>query len=157
MTAAARCLAVLIAMAMLASCDRDDGPWLGVEGGGFIYNYRIGEFFYGVSVAPLRRLPEGGVIVATFENPAGGAPIVVPAQVRDRQMRYGLRTPALRGVRRDRPYAVTVALLDRDGRSIFSVTTTYRSTIDQADVPNRPLTYGPGYARVPDLPATAAH
>ncbi len=55
---------------LLAACGEDaNAPYLSFAGGGFIFNYRNAEAFYGFVAKPLRTLPEGGVIEAQFEVP----------------------------------------------------------------------------------------
>ena len=137
-------------MAALAACSEPSGPAMAIEGGGFIFNYRIAEVFYGVSVKPLRKFEPGTVLVAEFENPAGGAPFVVRETVAGPRLSYGLRTPGVEGVKAGRPYRVVVTVLSPGGTEFGRLERTFKSDLDQDVNPARPLTIGPGYTRNPD-------
>jgi len=139
---------------MMAACDDQGKPYVEIEGGGFIFNYRIAEAFYGVSLRPMRRLEPGTVLEVVFENPAGGEPYVVRETVNAARLSYMLRTPGLRGVEKDRPYRVEVRVLaPRDGRLLATYQTTFKSDLDQSVLPEKPLTVGPGYTPNPELEA----
>ena len=71
-----RSLAGAIVLALLAASCNQSGDYLAVAGGGFMFNYRIAEASYGIALKPMRELPADGIIEASFENPAGGAPII---------------------------------------------------------------------------------
>lgn len=151
---------VMIALALtapLGGCGDRSGPPIAIQGGGFIFNYRVAEVFYGVSVKPLWRLDPGTVLVAEFEDPAGGPPLVVRETVVGGRLSYGLRTPPLQGVRAGRDYKVVVAALAPDGRKLGRVSHTLRSDLDQEVNPDRPLTVGPGYTQSPDAVAGTAY
>jgi hypothetical protein len=119
-------------------------------GGGFVYNYRNAEIYYGFVAQPQRRLPDGAELVARFDNPAGGPVIEVREPVVSGKAQYMFRTPAVTGVVRDRPYAVSLALVETGtGREIGRISRTYTSTADPAMMPDAPLVLGPGYAPNP--------
>lgn len=141
----------LAAAAIMAACDDASKPYVEIEGGGFIFNYRIAEAFYGVSLRPMRRLEAGTVLEAEFENPAGGKPYVVRETVEGARLSYMLRTPALSGIEKDRPYRVEVRVLAGDGRLLASYERTFKSDLDQSVLPPAPLTIGPGYTPNPEL------
>ncbi len=135
----------------LAACQEASGP-LFAKGGGFIFNYRVAEAFAGIVVgaAPGRTLPAGSSIEVTFENPAGGDPIVLTQAVATPpQVSYSFHTPPLTGIRADRDYAVTVRLIAADGSEIEKIEKAFRSEIDQTVLPDAPLTVGPGYTPNP--------
>ena len=73
---------VALALAItLSACGEDaSSPYLDFAGGGFIFNYRNAEAFYGFVAKPLRRLPEGAVIEARFDMPGNAAPFVAEAR-----------------------------------------------------------------------------
>jgi len=108
-----RLVSALTALLLLIGCDGDKGPYLSFAGGGFVFNYRIAEIYYGFVLKPERKLPEGSVIEARFEDPAGGPDIVIDAPARSGQLQYMFRTPAVKGVRKDKDYRVEVRLLDK--------------------------------------------
>jgi hypothetical protein len=151
---AAPLLMALAVGAIMAACDDASKPYVEIEGGGFIFNYRIAEAFYGVSLRPMRRLEPGTVLEVEFENPAGGTPYIVRETVEARRLSYMLRTPGLSGVEKDRPYRVQVRVLaPGDGRLLASYEQTLKSDLDQSVLPSRPLTIGPGYTPNPELQA----
>lgn len=134
----------------LAACGDEKTPAIVIEGGGFIFNYRIAEVFYGVSVRPQRKLEPGSTIEAEFEDPAGGPPIRVEEKVTGQRLSYALRTPPVEGVRANRDYHVIVRLKAPDGRDLASTSRTFRSDLDQEMNPEKPLTVGPGYTPNPE-------
>jgi len=127
----------LIAALLLVSCgESDDTPYLEHLGGGFIFNYRVGDAFYGIVVKARRRLPDGSVIEAEFENPSGGKPFVLQQTASRGRTEYSFRTPALQGVKKDTPYRVTVRLRKTaTGSVIAQFSHSYRSSLSQAALP----------------------
>lgn len=149
---AALVLAAAVAgLAWQAQRERAGLSQVRIAGGGFLANYRLGEMRAGVTVILQKPVPAQSRLVATFEDPAGGPPLRVETRIRHGASRYGLETPALSGVVRDRPYQVTLELFPY-GASVPSEThrREIRSDIDQALVPTAPLTIGPGYHRAPE-------
>ena len=122
-----------------------DGPALAVEGGGFVFNYRIAEASYGLVARVERPIPAGTRILTSFENPAGGAPISEEQVARDGMTKLILKSPPVEGVVAGRPYAVTVRLLTPAGEEIGRLDTSFTSNVDQSVLPKGPLTRGPGY------------
>jgi hypothetical protein len=140
----------LAAVAVLAACS-DKGPYLDISGGGFIFNYRLSEAYAGFIAAPLRTLPEHSRIEATFENPAGGTPIVVSKDVTPDRREYSFSTDPLHGIKADKDYDVTVRLVAADGKTIETINKKFHSDVDQSVLADKPLTIGPGYTRNPAL------
>ena len=144
-----RIVAVSAALALLlaaASCGReDDSPYVEIVGGGFIFNYRNAEASYGIVAKPLRGLPEGGRLIARFENPAGGAPIEVSQPTAGRRERFKFETPPVSGVAKGHAYKVVLTLADASGATLQTIEKSYASTLDQSVLPERPLAIGPGY------------
>jgi len=139
------------ALAALAACSSEEtGPYFEIAGGGFIFNYRIAEATAGVVVVPKRTLPEGGTLKATFEDPAGGAPVVMVEKIAPKKKRYDFDTPPLSGIKAKTDYVMTVQLFDADGNEVFKAEKALRSDLDQTVLPEKPLTVGPGYARNPE-------
>jgi hypothetical protein len=146
-----RFVSALAALFLLIGCDGDKGPYLSFAGGGFVFNYRIGEMYYGFVVKPERRLPEDSVIEARLEDPAGGPDIVIDMPTRSGQLQYMFRTPAVKGVKKDKDYRVEMRLLDKpQGTVLASMSRTFRSTVDQSELPDKPLVVGPGYTPNPE-------
>ncbi|WP_157015775.1 hypothetical protein [Mesorhizobium xinjiangense] len=141
-------LVVLFALGWLTRQDPDDKPYLKILGGGFMFNYRVADVFYGFTAEVVRPLPTGSIIVASFEDPAGGPAHVVRQRVGTETERYSLRSPSVRGVEADKPYTVAIQVLDRDAKDVlWQDDVVFRSQISDKVVPNEPLTVGPGYAR----------
>jgi hypothetical protein len=140
--------AVILAM---VACEDGGGPAASFAGGGFVFNYRIGEAFYGVVISTKGKLPEGAVIQAQFENPAGGPAILVKEIFRKGQRKYMLRTPALKGIKKDVPYRIIVEIHDRSGLPLIQrLEKTVKSDIDQSTIPQEPMLIGPGYTLNPN-------
>ncbi|WP_292898336.1 MULTISPECIES: hypothetical protein [unclassified Nitratireductor] len=137
---------LLFAVGWFTRNDPSQDPYVKILGGGFMFNYRQGEVFYGFTAQVVRPLASGSIIEATFENPAGGAPLVVSERVSTMTDRYALRTPPVRGVEAKKPYKVSIRVYDREKTSmIWEGDTTFASQISDKVVPDRPLTVGPGY------------
>jgi hypothetical protein len=134
--------AALTLALLVAACEDASKPPLALAGGGFIFNYRIAEVFYGVSLKPQRRIAAGAVLEGEFENPAGGPNLIVRETLGEPKLVYALQTPPLKGVKAGKPYRVEVRLIAR----------TFTSDLDQEMLPEAPLTIGPGYTPNPDLP-----
>jgi hypothetical protein len=145
-------VAVLFAMGWATRERPADRPYVAILGGGFIYNYRVADVFYGFSARVLKPVPVGSILTATFEDPGGGPPITVETRVNARTTKYSLRTPTVRGVEAHKPYRVDIALYDwRRQEKLWSETKTYASRISDSIVPAQPLTIGPGYTPNPAL------
>jgi len=143
-------LAVLFTVGFATRDDMADKPYLRIAGGGFIFNYRLADNFYGFTAVVSRPLETGAIIEAAFEDPAGGPPLVVRERANTMTNRYALRSPPLKGIVAHRPYTVHVRVLDRAGRrEIWSRDLQYASQIGGDGLPEQPLTVGPGYARNP--------
>ncbi len=138
------------AVLALAGCSRS-GPYLDISGGGFIFNYRLAEAYAGFIAAPLRTLPDHARIEATFQNPAGGPPIVISKDVTPGRREYSFTTDALKGIKANTDYAVTVRLISADGKEIEKIDKTLHSDLDQSILGDKPLTVGPGYTPNPAL------
>ena len=137
---------------LLAGCGRETGPWVAFDGGGFVFNYRIAEASYGFNVKPLRRLPEGAVLEAEFEDPGGGKPIFVREVVTGPALRYMFQTPPLTGIKAAKPYRAVIRVMAPGGDTILaSYERKFVSDVDQSWLPDKPLVVGPGYAPNPDL------
>jgi hypothetical protein len=144
-------ISMLVMVLALAACEDRGGPAASFAGGGFVFNYRIGEAFYGVVINTERNLPAGAVIQGQFENPAGGPAIVVKDNYREGQRKYTLRTPALKGIKKDMPYKVVVEILDKPGGNVIDhLEKTIKSDVDQSTIPQEPMVIGPGYTLNPN-------
>lgn len=131
---------LLLGALVLAACDDNDSkkPYLSFAGGGFVFNYRVGEIYYGFVAKIERRLPEGSVVQARFENPAGGAPFVVTNSTASGRIDYSFRSPPLTGVKANRPYKAELLVIEPKTKTVLArYETTYKSEIDQSALPGR--------------------
>lgn len=138
----------LLALLALAACS-DDKPYVVVGGGGILFNYRLAEATAGIVAEVARPLPEGGTVEASFEDPAGGPPIVEAKPVTPDRRRFSFTTPPLTGIKADTDYRVVVRVLDAGGLELQRIETKVHSDLDQSILPEVPLTVGPGYAKNP--------
>lgn len=142
----------LVAITMLGACRQsEEGQYFEVSGRLFEFNYRLARATYVVTLNPLRPMEDGQVVVATFENPAGGAPFVVKQPVWPKMRHITLTSPALTCVVKDKPYAVSIRIEDLSGKLLQTLQTTLISTEDQSVLPDRPLVTGPVYELNPEL------
>lgn len=153
MIAAGLAVTILVLTAIVIANRPDPGarPYLKFTGGGFVFNYRIAEIFYGFTARIVRPIDVGTVLEAEFEDPAGGDPIVVRQRIGSRVPTLTMRTPAVTGVVKGRSYKVVVRLRRREGDEVFAVyEKSYSSNIGEEVMPKTPLTVGPGYHRPPE-------
>lgn len=145
--------ALLISSLALASC-RDTGgdeDYFAISGKLFEFNYRLAIATYVVTLQPLRKMEEGHMAVVSFENPAGGEPIVVEQKIWPKLPHVTLTSPPLSCVAKDRPYAVSISIEAPDGTVEQTLDTTITSSLDQSVLPDRPLVTGPIYTLNPEL------
>lgn len=136
----------VIAGLILCACSGEDGEYIKVGGGGFVFNYRIAEATAGIVAEPTRELPGGATIEAAFENPLGGEAVTVTKAVTPGRKRYSFVTPPLFGITAGQDYGVSVRVVDDAGTVLQVIEESIRSELDQAVLPEAPLTMGPGYA-----------
>ncbi len=141
-------LLLVIALAGPLSGCKDDAsaPYVEFAGGGFIFNYRTANHYYGFVVRQKKPLPEGGRLEARFEVPGNKPEQVVELPIRVGQLQYVFQTGDLEGIVKDHPYKATLRILDgTTGAVIASYETTFKSAVDQSTLPEGPLVVGPGY------------
>ncbi|WP_309083509.1 hypothetical protein [Chelativorans sp.] len=144
---------LLFAVGWLTREDRSNEPYLKIMGGGFMFNYRTADVYYGFTAVVSRPLASGSIIEASFEDPGGGPPHLVSERVSTMTDRYSLRSPPIRGVEAGKPYRVAIKVYDREHKQlIWQTERSYRSQISDTIVPDKPLTVGPGYHRNPEPP-----
>jgi len=100
-------------------------------------------------VKRLRRIPEGTIIEARLEDPAGGAPFVIRETASWDRLEYVFRSPPVRGVQAGRDYRVEVRLLEPGGRLLATYARNFRSDVDQEVLPERAPVVGPGHQPAP--------
>lgn len=143
-----RQLLLAIALAGVFSGCKDDAstPYVEFVGGGFIFNYRTANHFYGFVVRQKRPLPEGSRLEARFEVPGKELEQVVEQPTRPGQLQYVFQTGDLDGIVTGHPYKAALRILDgTTGAVIATYETTFKSAVDQSALPESPLVVGPGY------------
>ena len=145
------CIALIGALALGACRDTGKDQLFAISGKLFEFNYRLAIATYVITLKPLRPMEEGQVAVVSFQNPAGGAPIIVNQKIWPKLPHITLTSPPLTCVVKDKPYAVSIRIEDSSGTLLQSIDTTMTSSEDQTMLPDRPLVIGPNYELNPDL------
>ena len=143
---------LLVVVLALMGCKEDtNAPYLEFAGGGFIFNYRNAEAFYGFVARPLRSLPDGSVIEAQFDIPNSSTPYVVTENVKPGMLQFSFRTPDLKGVEKGHPYKAVMRLLaSPSGPELARYERSFHTDVEQASLPEKPLVIGPGYQTNPN-------
>lgn len=144
-------LAALAAMLALGACrDAGEGDYLAVSGRIFVFNYRIAQATYLLTLAKRRPLPDGSMLETAFENPAGGGPIVVRQKIWPVMDKITVESPPIQCVKANREYKVRMRLEDGEGTVLQTIERTLISDVDQSVMPDKPLVVGPLYDANPD-------
>jgi hypothetical protein len=144
-------IAAMTAGLLLAACQRQAENLVEVTGHLFVFNYRNASATYLLTLKKTAPIPDGSVIVAEFENPQGGAPLVLNQKIFPVDEKISLQSENLHCVRKDRPYFVTVRLMDKDGELLQELKTRFKSDLDQTVLPSKPLAIGAGYEKNPEV------
>jgi hypothetical protein len=140
----------LIIVALLASCQREQSDYISVQGKIFIFNIRLARAYYTLNLNRLQATPDGSMVTAEFENPAGGPPLISEQKVFPKMARIDLESPDLNCVIAGKPYKIHVTLKSPDGKVLQMLDTTLTSTLDQTVMPAEALVEGAAYDRNPD-------
>lgn len=145
-------LVVILAL-LLAACQREGGDEpLVLSGKLFVFNYRLAYATYLVTLDRAQPVPEGSVVRAEFENPAGGAPLTLERRLFAHQQRVVLESPDVTCVKKDRPYKVSIAVVAPGGGTLQRLETTVTSSADQSGtLPAKALVVGPAYEKNPEV------
>ena len=150
-----RMIGILAALAITLAttgCQRETGPYLlKLTGKMFVFNYRLAYAVYTITLQKTEPVPEGSVVVATFENPVGGKPFTLTRKLFPKLDRVVLESPDLTCVKKERPYAVTIEVKGPDGETLQKLETTVISDIDQDILPAKALVEGPAYDKNPEV------
>jgi hypothetical protein len=142
--------AFLLPLLLLGAC-RDAGQLFEITGRLVVFNYRVATVTYLVTLKPIQPIGEGQAVVASFENPAGGTPLVMRQKLFAGHQKLTIESPPLECVVKDRPYKVSIRIEDADGVLLQDIETTMVSSQDESMLPDRPLVVGPGYDPNPEL------
>ncbi|MGO7419898.1 hypothetical protein ACCT09_07750, partial [Rhizobium ruizarguesonis] len=116
---------------LLSACQRQAENLVEVTGHLFVFNYRVASATYLLTLKKTGPIPDGSVIIAEFENPQGGDPLVLNQKIYPIDDKIALQSEKLHCVRKDRPYSVSVRLVDKDGKVLQELKTQFRSDLDQ--------------------------
>ncbi len=145
-------LILLPLLLSLAACQRETGPDpLKLTGKMFVFNYRLAYATYMVTLDRTEPVPEGSVVRAEFENPAGGAPLTLERKLFANLTRVALESPDISCVKKGVPYKVAIRVVGPDGAVLQSVETRVTSNVDQSILPAKALVVGPGYDKNPEV------
>lgn len=152
MKAIAISLALLFGLLFLSGCQREDvGEPLKLSGKVFIFNYRVAQATYVVTLARNGPLPDPSFVETRFENPAGGAPLVTRSKIFPFWEKVSLESPPVHCVVKDRPYAISIRILDGSNKVLQTIETTLTSSLDQTIMPGKALLVGPVYTPNPEV------
>lgn len=144
--------AAIAALLAVAGCrDSGDAERYALDGKLVVFNYRVATARFLVNLKHLRTPGDGEMAVASFEDPVGGAPIVVREKIWPATPRTTLTTPPLRCIVKDHPYAVSISIEDAAGKPVQVIDTTVTSSEDQTLLPEKPLVVGPFYTPNPEM------
>lgn len=145
-------IAVLPLALLLAACQRETGPDpLKLTGKMFVFNYRLAYATYLVTLEQTEPLPEGSMVKAEFENPAGGAALTLERKIFPNLPRVVLESPDVTCVKKNQPYKVVVSLLGPGGERLQVLETQVTSNLDQSILPEKALVVGPAYEKNPEV------
>ncbi|KQW32251.1 hypothetical protein ASE36_01385 [Rhizobium sp. Root274] len=145
-------LAACAVLAVLPACQREDANEpLKVSGKVFIFNYRVAQATYVVTLARNGPLPDESFVVTQFENPAGGAPIETRTKIFPFWEKVALESPPVHCIVKGKPYAISIRVVDKQDKLLQAIDTTLTSTLDQTIMPSKPLVVGPIYTPNPEV------
>jgi hypothetical protein len=151
------CLVALVVLLALAGCrDEQRTDYIALSGRIFVFNPRVNSATYVVTLDKLKQIPAGARVITTFDNPAGGAALVVEQPVWPKLRRINIESPDLSCVKKDKRYSFKVKLVDAAGATLQELDSSVLSTLDQSVMPDAPLVVGPAYDKNPDLKGSAS-
>lgn len=138
------------ALLFAAGCQREATDYISISGKVFIFNLRYARAFYMLTLNRLSATPDDAVVVAEFENPAGGPPLVKEQKVFPKMTRIDLQSPDIDCVVTGKPYKIRIMLKSAEGDTLQTIETTLNSTLDSTMLPAGALVEGPAYAKTKD-------
>jgi hypothetical protein len=143
-------------LCLAAGCrDQESSAYVTLTGNIFIFNYRIAEANYVVTLAKLKPTPEGAKVIGRFDDPAGGDKIIIEKKIWTNNDKIVLESEALRCVVKNKPYQFEVEVRGPDDTVLQKLSGKIVSTLDQDVLPDRPLVVGPIYTPNPELAGRA--
>ena len=143
--------AILLPLTIVGCRDTGEGDFFALDGKLVVFNYRVATATFLVNLKPLRPVGNGEVAVVLFEDPAGGAPIEVREKIWPNTAKTTINTPPLRCIAKDKPYKISIRIVDARGKDKQVIETSIKSSENQSDLPDRPLVVGPLYTPNPEL------
>jgi hypothetical protein len=140
----------LLVGALLTNCQREPEDYITIKGKVFIFNIRVASAFYMLTLNRLPTTPDDAVVVAEFEDPAGGPPLVKEQKVFPKMTRIDLQSPDLNCVVTGKAYKIKIMLKSADGEALQTIDTTLNSTLDETMLPEKALVKGAKYDRNPE-------
>ena len=117
----------------------------------FVFNYRVATATYVVTLGKLRPLPEGAIVETRFDDPRGGAPLIVMEKIWPKLEKIAIESPPVYCIVKGRPYSFTIVIKDAAGTELQKLEGGVTSSLDQTVLPDVPLVVGNAYEPNPDL------
>jgi hypothetical protein len=150
-------VALCLTALFIAGCkDESRSGYVELTGRVFIFNPRVAKANYVVSLGILKPLPEGARVKALFDDPAGGERIKLQQLLRVLAGKVAVESPNVFCIKKGKRYAFDITVLDANGATLQSISSSIESTLDQSILPDAPLVVGPAYEPNPALKGNAA-
>ncbi|UVC10656.1 hypothetical protein IHQ71_08755 [Rhizobium sp. TH2] len=141
---------ILLAGLLLSACQREPEDYITIKGKVFIFNIRVARAFYMLTLNRLPTTPDDAVVVAEFEDPSGGPPLIKKQKVFPKMTRIDLQSPDVNCVVTGKAYKIKITLKSADGEELQTIDTTLNSTLDETMLPEKALVLGAKYDRNPE-------
>lgn len=139
------------ALFLLAACQRPStGVFVELTGRIFVFNYRVATATYLVTLRRVAAIPDGSVIEADFDNPAGGI-LTARQPIFATDETIAISSPPVSCIRKDHAYRIAIRIQDKAGGVLQAIETVATSDVDQSIMPGKPLVVGPLYTPNPDV------
>ncbi|MHC1548093.1 hypothetical protein [Phyllobacterium sp. K27] len=149
-------MTMTVVLALGACRDPGQGDYLNVSGKIFVFNYRIAQATYLLTLNKIRPLPDDSLLETTFENPTGGDPFIVRQKIWPKMAKVTVESPPVKCVKANREYKVSMRVMDGKGQLLQTIERKMISDVDQSVMPDKPLVVGPFYDANPDKNAVLA-
>ena len=149
MNRAALLLLTLLSAAGCREVPRDS--YVELTGRLFVFNYRVATATYVITLGKLRPIPDGAMVEIGFDNPQGGAPLIVTEKIWPKLEKIAIESPPVFCIVKDRPYKFSIVIKDAAGAQLQKLAGAVTSSLDQTVLPDVPLVVGNAYEPNPDL------